>query len=54
VVLTALVARVDEDGVALLRLSSDAILLVETDFGWAENDTVRLELDFRALALTPI
>ena len=54
VLLTALVERVEEDGVALLRLSSDAILLVETAFGWAANDTVRLELDFGALALTPL
>lgn len=54
VLLTALVERVEEDGVALLRLSSDAILLVETAFGWAARDTVRLELDCCALALTPI
>jgi len=54
VLLTALVEWVEEDGVALLRLSPDAILLVETDFGWAANDTVRLDLAFGALGLTPI
>jgi hypothetical protein len=32
----------------------DAILLVEIDLGRAANHTVRLELDFGALALPPL
>jgi hypothetical protein len=53
VVLTAAVERAEDDGVAVLRLSQDAIVLVETDFGWAAGDMVRLELAQDALRLTP-
>jgi hypothetical protein len=54
VILTAVVERVDEDGVAVLRLSPDAMVLVETHFGWSEDDTVRLQLRSDALGLTPV